>query len=270
MSSGPESLSEAPPAFGSVLCAIDGSPESEEAARQAMTVATGASLTFLAVPEYAGMTVEVARQVLNDAVELAGSKGLDAGSELGEVDGISKALQEHGARHGLLVVGSHGQSRREGVVWGSTASLAAHTSPVPVLIARQTSGSEFPRRILIASDGSPDSARAVDIAGRLARRHRAVTLLMHVGGWDDAQHRQAFSEQTVVLEKTTGSEPVVVEVDGDAHKRVPERAKEEGVSLVVVGSRGLTGVKSLGSVSERIAHSSKCSVLIARPEGPLS
>jgi nucleotide-binding universal stress UspA family protein len=224
-------------------------------------------LSFLAVPEYAGMTDEVAGQVLAGAVEVARSKGLEATAELGERDGISKAIQEHGARHGLLVVGSHGQSRREGVVWGSTASLAAHTSPVPVLVARRPpNGEPFPSRILVASDGSSDSSRAVDLAGRLAGRHAAETLLVHVGPWDDPQHRRAFSEQAISLTQATGSEPVVMEPEGDAHRRVPELARQEGVSLTVVGSRGLTGVKSLGSVSERIAHSSDCSVLIARPE----
>jgi nucleotide-binding universal stress UspA family protein len=232
-----------------------------------MTIAAGVRLSFLAVPEYAGMTEEIAQQVLDEAVEIARSEGLEATAELGERDGISKAIQEHGAHHGLLVVGSHGQSRREGVVWGSTASLAAHTSPVPVLIARRPPDGElFPSRILVASDGSSDSSRAVDLAGRLARRHAADTWLVHVGDWDDPQHSRAFSEQADSLTQATGSEPIVVELEGGAHRRVPELARQERISLTMVGSRGLTGAKSLGSVSERIAHSSDGSVLIARPE----
>jgi nucleotide-binding universal stress UspA family protein len=34
--------------------------------------------------------------------------------------------------------------------------------------------------------------------------------------------------------------------------------------LVVVGSRGLHGFRSLGSVSERIAHTAACSTLVYR------
>ena len=34
--------------------------------------------------------------------------------------------------------------------------------------------------------------------------------------------------------------------------------------LVVVGSRGLHGLASLGSVSERVAHQATCSVLVVR------
>lgn len=258
---------ETEPAFHDVLCAVDGSPESEAAARQAMTIAAGASLTFLAVPEYAGMTEDVARRVLATSVELAEAAGIAATSELGERDGISQALEERSAGRDLLVVGSHGTSRREGIVWGSTASLAAHIAPVPVLVARRPpEGRSFPERILVASDGSPDSSRAVDLAARLARRHGGAIQLVHVGDWEDPQHRRTFSEQAVALTEALGSAPVVLELDGKPHRRVAELARQESISLTVVGSRGLTGVKALGSVSERIAHSSESSVLLARPE----
>ena len=36
------------------------------------------------------------------------------------------------------------------------------------------------------------------------------------------------------------------------------------VDLVVVGHRGLHGMKALGSVSERVAHKADCSVLVVR------
>ena len=39
---------------------------------------------------------------------------------------------------------------------------------------------------------------------------------------------------------------------------------EAGGDLIVVGSRGLHGLRALGSVSERVAHGAKASVLVAR------
>jgi nucleotide-binding universal stress UspA family protein len=36
------------------------------------------------------------------------------------------------------------------------------------------------------------------------------------------------------------------------------------VDLVVVGSRGLHGVRALGSVSERVAHEAHCTVLVVQ------
>jgi nucleotide-binding universal stress UspA family protein len=38
----------------------------------------------------------------------------------------------------------------------------------------------------------------------------------------------------------------------------------EAAGLVVVGSRGLRGVRALGSLSERLAHEARCSVLVVR------
>jgi nucleotide-binding universal stress UspA family protein len=41
-------------------------------------------------------------------------------------------------------------------------------------------------------------------------------------------------------------------------------AASADADLVVLGSRGLHGIKSLGSVSERVAHQAASSVLIVR------
>ena len=38
----------------------------------------------------------------------------------------------------------------------------------------------------------------------------------------------------------------------------------ESADLIVVGSRGLRGMRALGSLSERIAHEASCSVLVVR------
>jgi Universal stress protein family len=57
---------------------------------------------------------------------------------------------------------------------------------------------------------------------------------------------------------------------GDNHEDLPGTAVDalvgsaSGADLLVVGSRGLHGLKSLGSVSERVAHQAERSVLIVR------
>ena len=45
-------------------------------------------------------------------------------------------------------------------------------------------------------------------------------------------------------------------------------AAAEQADLVVIGSRGLHGLASLGSVSERVAHRARCSVLVVRDATP--
>ena len=53
---------------------------------------------------------------------------------------------------------------------------------------------------------------------------------------------------------------------GNAADRIIEMAKEENVDLIVVGSRGMSGVKRffLGSVSHNVAHHCECPVLIVK------
>jgi nucleotide-binding universal stress UspA family protein len=41
-------------------------------------------------------------------------------------------------------------------------------------------------------------------------------------------------------------------------------AASKEADLVVVGSRGLHGLKALGSVGERVAHGAECPVLVVR------
>jgi nucleotide-binding universal stress UspA family protein len=43
-------------------------------------------------------------------------------------------------------------------------------------------------------------------------------------------------------------------------------AASDSADLVVVGNRGLQGLKAIGSVSERVAHGARSSVLVVWPE----
>ena len=54
--------------------------------------------------------------------------------------------------------------------------------------------------------------------------------------------------------------------EGDPAEVLADVAAEEGAGLIVVGDRGLTGVRRflLGSVSHKLSHHAPCSVLIVR------
>jgi nucleotide-binding universal stress UspA family protein len=265
---------EAPPAFGDILCAIDGSRTAVEAARQASVLASGqAKLSFICVAHSSGVgpveqaTISPSRAVtaLDDAVKLAKRSGTQASAELVDEAAIAETLLREAAAHDLLVVGSHGLSRRAGIMLGSVASVAAHRASTPVLIARLPWNEEaFPQDLLVASDGSPGSQKAVEVAARVARRHGSRVLLFNAADREDAKRRHELAEQTAYLLDSTGAEPTVVTSSGDAHRLIVDLAEKERVSLVVLGSRGLGGLKALGSVSERVSHEARCSVLIVR------
>jgi nucleotide-binding universal stress UspA family protein len=134
-----------------------------------------------------------------------------------------------------------------------------------VLVARRPrSEAPFPGRLLVATDGSEGSAAATRLAGAIARRHGSSVMQLHVNG---ASSRHAMAVEAAELRRMTGAEPVPLTETGPAHERIVAAARSQRASLVVLGSRGLRGIRALGSVSERVVHEARCSVLIARP-GP--
>jgi nucleotide-binding universal stress UspA family protein len=57
----------------------------------------------------------------------------------------------------------------------------------------------------------------------------------------------------------------VLDARGPAPAAICRAADEARASLVLLGSRGVGGARALGSVSERVAHEARCSVLVVRP-----
>jgi nucleotide-binding universal stress UspA family protein len=261
-----------PTAFLRILCGVDGSRADAETARQAAILAGGdCALTLAAVSDVVGvgltematLSPHRAARVLLDAGRQVHDAGTHADARVLH-GGATAVLLEEAARHDLLVVGTHGGSRAAGIALGSTASNVLHRSPVPVLVARRPPAAEdFPRALLVATDGTDGSRRAVALAAAIARRHEArVVLLLYVEG--HRHSRNVLAEQSAAFVEATGIEPVLLSRRGDAHVAIVAAAEEHGVSLVVLGNRGLTGVRALGSVSERVAHEAGCSVLVAR------
>jgi nucleotide-binding universal stress UspA family protein len=251
--------------FRRVLVGVDSSPESLEAARQAAIVAErGGALTLLAawtlpapivganVPPTAAEE-EACRRAVQDSLRRAREAAAPTFATTKTTRGIAwHALLEEieRARATLVAVGSQGQGRMHGVLVGSTTTELVHKAPCSVLVARQA-GPDFPEHIVVGLDGSRESAAAYATARTLADRFGAE-LWPVVGHGGKAVDRRLVA--TIVEEwEDLQDEPVTAltaaAADGD---------------LLVVGSRGLHGLKSLGSVSERVAHNAHCSTLIVR------
>jgi nucleotide-binding universal stress UspA family protein len=152
-------------------------------------------------------------------------------------------------QHTLIAIGSHEAGRRrQGAHGVSTAAELIHRSPCSVLVARAASD-RFPRSIAVGIDGSPESAAAYAVARYLARRFDAGLAPIVATGGD-------VDERLVAIILGEHYE----QCHGDS---VAALAAWES-DLLVVGSRGLHGLKPLGSVSERVADEASCSTLIVR------
>lgn len=162
----------------------------------------------------------------------------------------------------LIAVGSHGGSRVAGIAFGSVATGMVHYAPCSVLIARPPESGRFPDSIIHATDGSADALAAARLAGEIAARHGSTITTVSIS--DDPSAGAALAEQSAALIAAAGAQPLTEIRPGSPQREIVKLANSEQASLVVVGSRGMTGLKALGSVSERVAHRASCSVLIVR------
>lgn len=256
--------------FRRVLCGIDGSDQALIAARQARDLAAeGAELWGVAawdpgVAMHAGIhAAEVAKDLRNEA-SVALQRARDVVPELQpvrvrgrDVPALLELIGE--LRAELVAVGSHGRSRVAGIVFGSVASAMAHYAPCSVLIARSGPAAGFPGTILHANDGSAESLDAARVAGRLAAAHGSTVITMHV-----RENGDGIAQDAVAILEESGREPILKVEEGSPGRALCEAAEASGAGLVVMGSRGKTGLRALGSVSEHVAHHAPCSVLIVR------
>ena len=264
------------PVFPRVVCGINGSRASFAAASQAAVLAgPDADLELLAITtvggvgrtEMAELSPQRAEASLARARALASDAGVTPRATLLHADDVTETLLKAAADHDLVAVGARGASRLAEILLGGRATALVHRAPAPVLVARPLpADAPFPGTVLVASDGSECSARAVEIAGRIAARGEARVVHLHVlsDGRETPAERTALARETVRLGELAGREPVVRSERGRASDVICDVARHVDAGLVIVGSRGRGGIKALGSVSEVVAHRARGSVLVVR------
>jgi nucleotide-binding universal stress UspA family protein len=229
--------------FARVVVGADGTEWGHEALRQTLALAPPgavvqavtalhtrpAARTGFDAARWVHILTEEAERARDEAAEmLAGRAGSTARVERGEPLRVLRAARDE-ASATLLALGGRHSSRFVGIMLGDTSSELLHDGKCSVLIARPSAGGTWhPRRVVAASDGSAPALAALATADDICSR-----LGVDVEVVSDAQHPA---------------------------KDLVERSRE--TDLLVLGSRGLHGVHAIGSVSERVAHHSKCSVLV--------
>ena len=148
--------------------------------------------------------------------------------------------------------------------------------------------STFPTRILLATDGSEEADLAASRAVDLADATDSELHVVHVGvvptflksypgtlGYYDKLYEQIEEVSRELLRKQTWRVKTVGGTVAGAHLRMGEvaleivaLAEELQADLIVMGSRGLGGVRRalMGSVSDSVVRHAHCPVLVVRPE----
>jgi nucleotide-binding universal stress UspA family protein len=143
-------------------------------------------------------------------------------------------------------------------------------------------------KIMVAFDGSRDSLKAIEVGCSLAEKYEASLVVVHVYGLSLPVYAAGATMPLPEIDQaavTAKQDALVILSDGlevaksrnvkakgellEARSTLSallEYAAEEKVDLIVVGTRGMSGIKRLimGSISSGLVHSAECPVLVVR------
>lgn len=177
---------------------------------------------------------------------------------------ITRLAEEQ--RADLVIVGSHGAGAVDRLLLGSVAEGVKNHARCSVLLAKTLPP---PRRILLPTDGSRASKRAVGLGLRLGAAWGTPATLLHVlplsHGIPEAERRRHEAAAADLDLSWTTPRATAAVAFGNPADRITAAARED-VGLVVMGSRGLGGLQSLvtGSVGYRVSHEAPASVLLVK------
>jgi nucleotide-binding universal stress UspA family protein len=292
----------------SILVGVDYSEQSKNALRAAARMANSRNLQMVcfhvldkeALTQIKKMDAETEKGVLNFAHEkVAGfireviGTAHDIVTEvlLGNPFKLTlDQIEKHNAE--TLVLGSGGYSHEDGHHVGALASRCIRKAPVEVLLVRNYQDHPFDD-IVACVDFSENSNRAVHRAAVLASQDQARLKLIHVYrppvytesemGWlgpafpitQEESIEDSLTERVSGFAKRIAEQYELKEVSVEVvtshsiHRGIWQALKDMEADLVVLGTRGRTGFKSLllGTTAEGLINHTPCSALTIKPEG---
>jgi nucleotide-binding universal stress UspA family protein len=283
-----------------ILFLTDFSDSSEAALPFATAIARGSGATIhalhvllpetitYATPETIAIALDA--QDENARLEMDRLNGQLAGTahEVSVVRSVSmwEAVEEaiRSTQADLLVLGTHGRTGAQKLLFGSVAESIFRRSQVPVLTIGPGvrggvhSAGRF-RTVLYATDFTPHSLAAAPYAISIAEENDARLILFHAakepGGRGDLQESAAFEHATRELEKIGAqdggrwSRRTVMLGESDPAEKILEATRENRADLIVLGVRNVgkhtSTTTHLGrAVAHKVVAHANCPVLTVR------
>jgi nucleotide-binding universal stress UspA family protein len=276
--------------FDGLLVPTDGSEQSAAATTAAVALAVRFDATVHAVhvvdadelplsadEAMVGGLVAHGERLTRAVADRAAEAGVDAVTAVVEDGRLPHhAVVDYAADHDidLVVMGTHGRTGLDRFVLGSVAEWTLRRSPVPVVTLH--AGARLDPdldTVVLPTDGSAHAEAAAGHAVRLAAATGAtlhVVTVVDLGVvWEDEDAGQVADVlarsggravgQAVDRAREAGVERVESAVlRGTPYRAVVDYAADHDADLVVVGTRGRTGLDRylLGSVAERVVRAS--------------
>jgi nucleotide-binding universal stress UspA family protein len=250
--------------FARIVVGVDGTDWGFEALRQALLLApkenpvlraatavdtAPAIRTGFHAAQFAELLANEAKEARGAAEAIiAGREGCEARVVRGKpVDVLRRERDELQAT--LMALGGRRSSRFLGIMLGDTGTELVHDAACSALLACPAdNGTWQPRKIVVGFDGSTYALAALETAEELARAFSGSVNVVAATGGKPVERDADWSER---VDTWDPAHPVAALVE-----------RSRTVDLVVVGSRGVHGLRALGSVSERVAHEAHCTALV--------
>ncbi|MDA0173617.1 universal stress protein [Solirubrobacter taibaiensis] len=200
-----------------------------------------------------------------------------------------EALLEAARGTDVLICGARGRSDFARTILGSTSTSLLHHADLPLLVIPDDVGPlEGP--IVVAYDGSPAADAAIDVAGRLLPGRAAVVVNVYESQYRDSravralargevgeivqaldqaltEEAAATTQQGVARAQAAGLDATgeTIEASKGVWRTITALVHDRGAALVVTGSRGIGGARSvlIGSVSSGLVGHADTPVLVA-------
>lgn len=136
-----------------------------------------------------------------------------------------------------------------------------------------------PSKILVAVDGSKYSDKAFEYATNTIKTHKQQLIIVHIienlGNIGYSNLNQLKQDSHIMLQKyisnaeskgLKSSVRIIEEQGTSPAEKILEIAEKEKVDIIVVGTKGQKPSEQflLGSTSYKVAHYSKCTVIIVK------
>ena len=240
---------------------------------------------------------QVRRLAESEGITVRSTKVL-SGSPIEQILNEANAIDSN-----LIIMAATGKGHVETAPIGAVANRVLRLSKSHVLLVRDTENREHYKKILIPTDGSKDAMYAAQFGMSIARRYNAEVYVCtiidskekiikrHVTTLDEVRRGRVLGETLTYPEsiirrmrqlllddaariaddvrKMAEKKRVTAEIivkDGKTASEILKIVKNQKIDLVVLGSTGksLISLMGVGSISEKVASTARCSVLVVR------
>ncbi|MFO8028714.1 MAG: universal stress protein [Cyclonatronaceae bacterium] len=229
-------------------------------------------------PEYEELEKQLIEKLNKTAADHVDKKYLNEG--MVHVGNPADAIIESAQNFDLIVMTTHGRTGFSRLIMGSVAEKVIRFAPVPVVVLEETSRIKPLKKILLTTDFSEYSLKAVPFARSIAEAAGAQLDIIHVISFEQFGSIPQIQSATDTRKKQMDElvderfddmrdqvKTEVVSTQRSIHEKITNIAENGEYNLVVMATIGRTGLEylRLGSTASNIVRHIENAVFTINP-----